>query len=60
MIGALKLLAASNVMIMRILKVYRELDLAEQVKLQRAACGGNSLHRCCCFQRRNRELRDAN
>ena len=34
--------------------------VAGQVKQKRAGCGGNSLHRCCCFQRQNGELRNAN
>lgn len=36
------------------------LIVAGQVKQKRAGCGGNSLHRCCCFQRQNGELRNAN
>lgn len=36
------------------------LVVAVQVKQKRAGCGGKSLHRCCCFQRQNGELRNAN
>lgn len=40
----------------------RQLDsiVAGQVKQKRVGCGGNILHRCCCFQRQNGEVRNAN
>lgn len=55
-------LAAAVSVLMRILKVYRQLGLhCDQAgKAEESGVWGNSQHRCCRFQRQNRELRNAN